>query len=150
MAVQAQPVLQVTCREYLAWRFGVGVPYLGTLLDLARINAGHPLPKIPRSFVEASVRMVAERRRLRALALPLVARTLHAPLDRLPMAVRGGVVGRQQEDPQHVPAIQGDRSSPLGLAGPPVELNLGGVLPVQRSPVGGGGGASSQEQRGYE
>ena len=63
---QAQPVQHVTCREYLAWRLGVGVPYLDTLADLAQINAGHPLPKSPRSVVEAAVRRVAERARLRA------------------------------------------------------------------------------------
>ena len=41
------------------------MPYVLLLRDLARLNAGRVLPKIPQSFVEAQVRLAAER--LRAL-----------------------------------------------------------------------------------
>ena len=64
MADSSQPVHRLTCREYLAWRFGIGLPYLALLTDLAQINAGHLLPKIPRTAVEASIRLAAERARL--------------------------------------------------------------------------------------
>ena len=68
MADQASGAVQVTCREYLGWRFGVGAPYLTFLIDLAGINAGRTLPKIPRTFVEAAVRMANLRRARRPVA----------------------------------------------------------------------------------
>ena len=63
MAVQAQPVVQVTCREYLGWRFGLGVPYLTLLTDLASVNAGHPFPRLPQTYVQAAVKVASQRRR---------------------------------------------------------------------------------------
>lgn len=144
MAVQAQPI-QVTCREYLGWRFGVGVPYLDFLVDLAGINARRPLPKIPQTFVEASVRMASLRRRqllARGAPRPLVARPLHALEDHhmiLDASRETDVRGQQN---QHDLSAEGSD----GLAGRPVAFPLGTVLSSQGVPVGGGRGAPSQQE----
>ena len=63
MADQASGTIQVTCREYLGWRFGVGAPYLTLLVDLAGVNAGHPLPRLPQTHVQAAIKMASLRRR---------------------------------------------------------------------------------------
>ena len=129
------------------------LPYVLLLRDLAQINAGRTLPTIPRTFVEAAVRLANERRRILdghggAPPIPLlVARPLDAPTDRPLVAIPGLVVGGQQERPQHVPPIQGDLTSPSGLASRPIALTLGGALPVQRPPLSHGRGAASQQRR---
>ena len=48
------------------------VPYVLLLRDLARINAGRALPRIPQTATEAQVRLAAERRR-QVLAWPRLA-----------------------------------------------------------------------------
>ena len=116
------------------------VPYVLLLRDLARINAGWTLPRIPQTATEASVRLATERRReLLARAGPLVARPLHALADRLLVADFPPVVRRQEQDAQHVEGVEG------GHTALPVPLPLGTVLGPQGLPVGGGSRASNQQ-----
>jgi len=63
MADQAPPTVRITCREYLGWRFGVDVPYLTLLTDLASVNAGRPFPRLPQTYVQAAVKVASQRRR---------------------------------------------------------------------------------------
>ena len=55
--VRIQPVLLAAGNRLFP------LPYVLLLRDLARIDAGRTLPRIPRTAVEAAVRMAAERRK---------------------------------------------------------------------------------------
>ena len=55
--VRIQPVLLAAGNRLFP------LPYVLLLRDLARIDAGRALPRVPRTAVEAAVRMAWERRR---------------------------------------------------------------------------------------
>ena len=123
------------------------VPYVLLLRDLARINAGRTLPRIPQTATEAQVRLAAERRRVlltRRASDPLVARSLHA-VGRLDVSHHSHASGedQQHEDPRSAPCP----APRLGHAARVVPLALGTILSPQGLPVSRRGESGAADQQ---
>ena len=120
------------------------VPYVLLLRDLARINAGQTLPRIPQTATEAQVRLAAERQRqllARGATHPFIPGQLHT-------AVGGDGVAHGDARAVGGEENQGDRRPRRAgrLAPLPISFNAGRILPVQGPPGRRGAGTGHDQQ----